>query len=82
MHDYCVGEGPHPILELVHHGFGQQREVLEILGRVFLRVVVSKLGLEAVAGEDDGLLVIAPQSALHHVHLELEEVVVPGDLIL
>ena len=82
LHDHGVIEGPHPVLELVHHGLGEQREVLEVLGRVLLGVVVPELCLEAVAGQDDGLLVVASQPPLHNVHFELEEVVVPRDLIL
>ena len=73
-----VCEGPQPVLELAHEGLGQQGEVLQVLGRVLLGVVVTELGLEAVAGQHDGLLVVTPQPALHHVSLQLEEVVVPG----
>ena len=38
--------------------------------------------LEAVAGEDDGLLVVAAQAALDHVQLQLQEVVQPRHLVL
>jgi hypothetical protein len=35
------------------------------------------IDLQRVAGQDDGLLVVAAQAAVHHVHLQLQEVVVP-----
>ena len=76
-------------LKLSHERFWEKWEVFEILGRVLLGVVVSKLrldknifltqidgevdfNLEAVAGEDDGLLVVAPQPPLNHVRLQLD----------
>ena len=82
LHDDSVSESSDPVLELSHHRLGKKREVLEILCSVFLLVVVTKLCLETVAGQHYCLLVVTPQPPLHHVHLELEEVVVPGDLIL
>ena len=33
-------------LKLSHERFGQKREVFEVLGRVLLRVVVTKLSLQ------------------------------------
>ena len=50
--------------------------------RVPLLVVVPKLCLQRVGGQDDGLLVVAPEPPLDHVKLELEEVVVAGHLVL
>ena len=49
---------------------------------MLFRVVVSELCLERVAGEDDGLLVVAAQAALDHVQLQLQEVVQPRHLVL
>ena len=49
---------------------------------MLLRVVVPELCLERVAGEDDGLLVVAAQAALDHVQLQLQEVVQPRHLVL
>ena len=42
-----------------------------------LKLNKTNIDLQRVASEDDGLLVVAAESAVDHVHLQLQEVVVP-----
>ena len=49
---------------------------MEVFYRVLLGVVIAELGLEGVAGQDDGLLVVAAQATVDYVHLKLKEIVI------
>lgn len=54
---------------------------MQVIESVLFRVMIAEFRLQRVTGENDGLLVIASQSALNHVQFELKEIMVASDFI-